>query len=105
MKLNNESTYYLNTKLSLTKCMVDICKNAEKDEDFRSLGDKETFATSVAHKEPRVFEFSASPEKRNLFEGSGAISEWELKITGLDKKDGMYPIENVIIYLSYTAKN
>ena len=105
VKLNNESTYYLNTKLSLTKCMVDICKNAEKDEDFRSLGDKETFATSVAHKEPRVFEFSASPEKRNLFEGSGAISEWELKITGLDKKDGMYPIENVIIYLSYTAKN
>lgn len=105
VKLNNESTYYLNTKLSLTKCMVDICKNAEKDEDFRSLGDKETFATSVAHKEPRVFEFNASPEKRNLFEGSGAISEWELKITGLDKKDGMYPIENVIIYLSYTAKN
>lgn len=105
VKLNNESNYYLNTKLSLTKCMVDICKNAEKDEDFRSLGDKETFATSVAHKEPRIFDFSYSSDKRNHFEGCGAISEWELKITGLDKKDGEYPIDDVVIYLSYTAKN
>ena len=105
VKLNNESNYYLNTKLSLTKCMVDICKNAKKDEDFRSLGDPEILATSVANKEPRIFDFSYSSDKRNHFEGCGAISEWELKITGLDKKDGEYPIEDVVIYLSYTAKN
>ena len=105
VKLNNESAYYLNTKLSLAKCMVDICKNAKKDEDFRSLGDPEILATSVANKEPRIFDFSYSSDKRNHFEGCGAISEWELKITGLDKKDGEYPIEDVIIYLSYTAKN
>ena len=52
-----------------------------------------------------MFDFSASSDKRNLFEGSGAISEWELKITGLNKIDETFPIEDVIIYLSYTAKN
>lgn len=105
VKLSAENICYLNAKLSLTNSMVDVCKNATKEEDFRSLGDREILATSVAHKEPRVFEFSASPDKRNRFDGCGAISEWELKITGLNKKDGTYPIEDVVIYLSYTAKN
>ena len=105
VKLNNENTCYLNAKLSLTKCMVDICNNAQKDGDFLSLGDQEILATSVAHKEPGTFDFSLSSDKRNHFEGCGAISEWELKITGLDKIDGQYPIKDVIIYLSYTAKN
>lgn len=105
VRVNNESVYYLNTELSLKNSFVDLCKNAQNDEDFRSLGDKETFATSAANKEPRMFDFSASSDKRNLFEGSGAISEWELKITGLNKIDETYPIEDVVIYLSYTAKN
>ena len=78
VKLNNESNYYLNTKLSLTKCMVDICKNAKKDEDFRSLGDPEILATSVANKEPRIFDFSYSSDKRNHFEGPlNALGEGE----------------------------
>ncbi len=105
VRVNNESVYYLNTELSLKNSFVDLCKNAQNDEDFRSLGDKETFATSAANKEPRMFDFRASSDKRNLFEGSGAISEWELKITGLNKIDETYPIEDVVIYLSYTAKN
>lgn len=105
VRVNNESVYYLNTELSLKNSFVDLCKNAQNDEDFRSLGDKETFATSVANKEPGVFEFGVSSDKRNRFEGCGAISEWELKITGLNKIDETFPIEDVIIYLSYTAKN
>lgn len=105
VKLSAEDICYLNAKLSLTNSMVDVCKNATKDEDFRPLGDREILATSVANKEPGVFEFGVSSDKRNLFEGSGAISEWELKITGLNKIDETYPIEDVVIYLSYTAKN
>ena len=105
VKLSAEDICYLNAKLSLTNSMVDVCKNATKDEDFRPLGDREILATSAANKEPRMFDFSASSDKRNLFEGSGAISEWELKITGLNKIDETYPIEDVVIYLSYTAKN
>ena len=105
VKLSAEDICYLNAKLSLTNSMVDVCKNATKDEDFRPLGDREILATSVANKEPGVFEFGVSSDKRNRFEGCGAISEWELKITGLNKIDETFPIEDVIIYLSYTAKN
>ena len=105
VKLSAEDICYLNAKLSLTNSMVDVCKNATKDEDFRPLGDREILATSVANKEPGVFEFGVSSDKRNRFEGCGAISEWELKITGLNKIDETFSIEDVIIYLSYTAKN
>ena len=105
VKLSAEDICYLNAKLSLTNSMVDVCKNATKDEDFRPLGDREILATSVANKEPGVFEFGVSSDKRNRFEGCGAISEWELKITGLNKIDETFPIEDVVIYLSYTAKN
>lgn len=105
VKLNAESSHYLNVRLSLTQSLVDLYKNSHDTEDFRQLGVNETYATSVTNNEFGIFNFESSSDKQNYFEGSGAISNWNLKITGLKKIDGQLPIEDVIIFLSYTAKN
>ena len=105
IKLSDEKCCFMNAELSLTKCLIDIKKNAAKEEDFVPAGEQGTFATSLANKEPRLFDFSFTSNSRKIFEDAGAISEWNLKITGLDKVNETYPIEDVIVYLSYTAKN
>ncbi len=105
IKLSDEKCCFMNAELSLTKCFIDIKKNAVKEDDFVQAGEQGTFATCLANKEPRLFDFSFDSNSRKIFEDAGAISEWSLKITGLDKVDETYPIEDTIIYLSYTAKN
>lgn len=105
IKLSDEKCCFMNAELSLTKCFIDIKKNAVKENDFVQAGEQGTFATCLANKEPRLFDFSFDSNSRKIFEDAGAISEWSLKITGLDKVDETYPIEDTIIYLSYTAKN
>lgn len=104
IKLSDEKCCFMNAELSLTKCFIDIKKNAVKEADFVQAGEQGTFATCLANKEPRLFDFSFDSNSRKIFENAGAISEWSLKITGLDKVDETYPIEDTIIYLSYTAK-
>ncbi len=104
IKLSDEKCRFMNAELSLTKCFIDIKKNAVKEDDFVQAGEQGTFATSLANKEPRLFDFSFDSNSRKIFEGAGAISEWNLKITGLDKVNETYSIEDVIIYLSYSAK-
>lgn len=68
---------------------------------------------NVAFSEGKVYaynykngEFSSyNSEKASLFEGYGAISQWSLEIRGLDKEaDNLYPIDDVLIYLTYTAR-
>ena len=105
IKLSDEKCCFMNAELSLTKCFIDIKKNAVKEADFVQAGEQGTFATCLANKEPRLFDFSFDSNSRKIFENAGAISEWSLKITGLNKVDETYPIEDTIIYLSYTAKN
>ena len=72
-------------------------------------------ATSTAHQESGKFDFRFGSDKFRPFEGAGAVdSKWSLEITGFDNTRIDEPgtnhnldfskIEDVIIYISYTAR-
>ncbi|MCQ2062802.1 MAG: hypothetical protein MJY99_05640 [Fibrobacter sp.] len=71
-------------------------------------------ATSIAHQNNGEFDFRFKDGKFNPFEGAGAISEWMLTVNGYEAKEnennemtyGFNPnvIDDVIIYISYTAR-
>ena len=106
VKLNGSAPtdlHYLNAELNLLEGSV---KNGST---FVPLCVTDsTMATSLAHLKSRSNSNSFNSEKNGLFEGCGAISKWSLSISGLEKigEEGNkeYPIEDVIVYLTYTAK-
>ena len=106
IKLNENAPtnlHYLNAELNLLEGVV---KNGSAFVPL-SVTDS-TMATSLAHLKSCSNSNSFDSEKNGLFEGCGAISKWSLSISGLEKigEDGNkeYPIEDVIVYLTYTAK-
>lgn len=101
VKLRNTfNSYFLNAELSLVKSEILTTSGRIP----MKLNDT-IMATSLAHIE-KTGEFSSyNSEKASLFEGYGAISQWSLEIRGLDKEaDNLYPIDDVLIYLTYTAR-
>lgn len=92
--------YSLNAELNLIKSCILV-----DSRDFPMKLNETIMATSLAHLETMEKVGVYNSEKKNLFEGFGAISEWSLKISGLNKaSDNLYPIEDVIVYLNYTAR-
>lgn len=104
--------HYLNAQLSLTGNCLDLKGVGEKV--CNRVG-TQTMATSTAHQENGMYNFSFGTDKFRPFEGAGAInSSWELEITGFDNTRISEPetdhsldtskIEDVILYVSYTAR-
>lgn len=100
VELSDSTKHFLNAELTLYFSKIKV--NGSSVEDFSST----TYASSLANIEPGSFNFELSEKKRALFEGRGAISKWSLEIRGLSKDDktGKYPINDVIVYLTYTAR-
>ena len=102
--------HYLNAELSLTSNTLDL-------KDGRTIENRigiQTSATSTAHKSGDKFDFRFNGDKFNPFEGAGAISEWNLTVNGYEAKEDengqmtygfdSNVIDDVIIYVSYTAR-
>ena len=101
VKLKNTfDSCFLNAELCLIKSEI-LTTNGRLP---MKLNDS-IMATSLAHLE-KTGEFGCcSSEKVSQFEGYGAISQWSLEIRGLNKgDDNLYPIDDVLIYLTYTAR-
>ena len=91
---------FLNAELTLNSSKIFVGKSYV--EDLTS----ETFASSMSNADAGMYSLKVPDEKRALFEGRGAISTWSLEIRGLSKNQatGEYPINDVIVYLTYTAR-
>ncbi|WP_308604319.1 neuraminidase-like domain-containing protein [uncultured Fibrobacter sp.] len=61
-----------------------------------------TFATGMANSDCGKFDFNFKSEKFASFEGAGLDSSWNLTI---GEADGLSSIDDVILYISFTAKN
>jgi Tc toxin complex TcA C-terminal TcB-binding domain len=64
-----------------------------------------SISTSSAQNDTGTFEFSFRDERYLPFEGAGAISEWELKLPSIIRSFDYNTISDVIIHVSYTAKD
>jgi hypothetical protein len=64
-----------------------------------------SIATSTAHNDPGVLEFSFRDERYLPFEGAGAISEWQLELPRVFRQFDYDTINDVILHVSYTAEN
>lgn len=101
----NYTGHYLNAQLSLIGNKLDL-KDADKIIENR-IG-TQTMATSTAHKEAGKFDFKFRTDKYLPFEGAGAISKWSFTINGFESGESpnayLNKIEDVIIYINYTAR-
>ena len=61
-----------------------------------------TFATGMANSDCGKFDFNFKSEKFASFEGAGLDSSWNLTI---GEADGLSSIDDVVLYISFTAKN
>ena len=61
-----------------------------------------TFATGMANSDCGKFDFNFKTEKYTSFEGAGLDSSWNLTI---GETDNLNSIDDVILYISFTAKN
>ncbi|PBC72705.1 Tc toxin subunit A-related protein [Fibrobacter intestinalis] len=61
-----------------------------------------TFATGMANSDCGKFDFNFKTEKYTSFEGAGLDSSWNLTI---GESDNLNSIDDVILYISFTAKN
>ncbi|MBR6122463.1 hypothetical protein IKQ19_02460 [Candidatus Saccharibacteria bacterium] len=87
----------LNVKLSLESNFLVAGKNIVENR----IGVKK-MATSMANSDCGKFDFSFKDDKYSIFEGAGLDSSWRLSISdnlGLEK------ISDVILYVSFTARN
>lgn len=87
----------LNVKLSLeSNTLVSGKKVVENRIGVKKL------ATSMANSDSGKFDFSFNDEKYSIFEGAGLDSSWRLSISD---NLGLKKISDVIVYVSFTAKN
>lgn len=104
--------HYLNAQLSLIENWLDL--KGEEPKIGNRIG-TQTMATSIANQEAGKFDFRFGSDKFLPFEGAGAVnSRWSLTINGYniteegENKVGsnlnLGKIEDVIVYISYTAR-
>ena len=98
IKLKNGcSKTFLNAELSLTSNEIKV---KSRDVIANRIGIK-TLATSTAHLDAGIFVFDFSKDKYSPFEGAGADkTSWTLSISGANGNE----IEDIIIFISYTAR-
>ena len=92
---------YLNAKLSLTEATM-----YGTDDDSLKTSNTSMVASLVHEKLNEGFA-SYNSDKLGAFEGCGTISKWTLELNGLtrERDEDDYPIEDVIVYLTYTARD
>src|SRR5262245_42857491 len=64
-----------------------------------------SIATSTAQADSGVFEFSFRDERYMPFEGAGAVSTWRLVLPKTFRAFDYHTITDVIVQVSYTAKD
>ena len=96
----NASLNYLNAKLTLTAASIYGYSVLSSGSLSASM------VASLVHQEPNNFTTPFSSEKLGVFEGYGTVSKWTLVLNGLkqEKEADDYPIDDVIVYLTYTAR-
>jgi hypothetical protein len=68
-------------------------------------GKETSITTSSGSNDAGVFEFNFKDERYLPFEGSGAISEWSLELPSAMRSFDYDTIADVILHISYTAKD
>ncbi|WP_221409160.1 Tc toxin subunit A-related protein, partial [Reichenbachiella versicolor] len=80
--------------------------NLYNDDRFRmDVGGIQSIATSTGQNDSGLFELNFNDERYLPFEGSGAISNWRLELPNKYKAFDYNSIADVIIQVSYTAKD
>ena len=61
---------------------------------------------SLVHEKTNEVFSSYNSDKMGIFEGCGTVSKWALELNGLTRENDEddYPIDDVIVYLTYTAR-
>lgn len=72
--------------------------------DQRRIADNTSISTSSAQNDAGMFELNFRDERYLPFEGAGAISSWRLDLPSVLRPFDYNTISDVIIHLSYTAK-
>jgi hypothetical protein len=92
----------VSTKLTLTKGEVENGNNVPLTEVL--IGKNTSISTSSANNDAGMFEFNFRDERYLPFEGSGAISEWQLDLPSQIRSFNYDTISDVILHINYTAK-
>ncbi len=87
----------LNAKLTLESNILKYGSN-----DIQNRIGVRSFATAMANYDCGKFDFNFKSEKYSPFEGAGLDSSWDLSINGDSNQNS---IDDVILYISFTAKN
>ncbi|MTI86960.1 MAG: hypothetical protein FH748_03210 [Balneolaceae bacterium] len=88
-------------KLTLVNSKIKADKDAALTDHSVAKGDY--MYTSGAQSDSGMFEFNFRDERRLLFEGAGAISEWSLELPSTVRSFNYDTISDVMITLSYSA--
>ena len=78
--------------------------DAEDDRFSDHFGSLQSIVTSTAQSDSGLFETNLRDERYLPFEGSGAISDWQLELPGDVRQFDYDTISDVIIHLRYTAR-
>lgn len=77
----------------------------EHDPRFRdSSGAIQSIVTSSGQNDSRLFETNLRDERYLPFEGSGAISEWQIQLPKDFRQFDYDTISDVVLHLRYTAR-
>lgn len=71
---------------------------------FTELKDSSIIATSTAQNDSGVFELNFRDERYLPFEGTGAISTWEISFPGEIRQFDLNSINDIIFHIKYTAQ-
>jgi len=79
-------------------------RQQSQDSRFHDAIGGTAIATSSAQNDSGVFELSFRDERYLPFEGTGAISDWTLKLPGAVRQFDYDTISDVILHIKYTAE-
>lgn len=78
--------------------------NYNNTTNFTELKDSGIIATSSAQNDSGVFELNFRDERYLPFEGTGAISEWDISFPGSVRQFDLNSINDIIFHIKYTAR-
>jgi hypothetical protein len=98
---------YTNVGAKLTLTKGEFRKEASLDTPLeeRLFGKNTSISTSSANNDAGLFELNIRDERYLPFEGAGAVSTWKLELLSKFRQFDYNTISDVIIHLSYTAKD
>jgi Tc toxin complex TcA C-terminal TcB-binding domain/Neuraminidase-like domain/Salmonella virulence plasmid 28.1kDa A protein/Putative peptidoglycan binding domain len=94
----------VSAKLTLTKGEFRKEPRLDAPQEERLFGKNTSISTSSANNDAGVFELNFRDERYLPFEGAGAISQWKLELPSQLRQFDYNTISDIIIHLSYTAK-